>query len=289
MKPSRQIRLRYAAVCRTCRDRTPAADRGHRGIELQEGRPVSIAPLMKLRRRARALERGYAGGSAGRRYEHLRERRETQVRERWGRLSGLYLALTDEPQSTRSWATGSSGERKLGASLDTVNDDASLIVLHDRRIPGSRTNIDHVVISAAGIFVVDAKRYSGKVRKVDRGGWLSTDFRLYVGERDRTKLIPGLTKQVEAVRKALGVPLMQEFALAITRSCASSTRIGTCSRGHSSLEAFGSSGRRVSRSGSESLAPWPPSMWSRSRRRWPQFCRAHNGFVARRFCRCSRR
>jgi hypothetical protein len=216
VRPSSPIRLRYPAVCGSCATELPRRTQAIWDRTARTATCLDCAGREAPPEDPRPLERGEAGSSARRRYERLRARHETRVRERWGRLSSLYLALTDEPQSTRSWGIGSSGERELGASLDAFNDDASLIVLHDRRIPGSRANIDHLVISAAGIFVVDAKHYSGKVRKVDRGGWLSTDFRLYVGERDRTKLIPRLTKQVEAVREALGEPLMQEFALAIT-------------------------------------------------------------------------
>src|SRR6266571_1114104 len=77
-------------------------------------------------------------------------------------------------------------------------------VLHDRRIPGSRANIDHIVVAPWGVFVIDAKNYKGRVEKRDRGGFFSTDHRLYVGGRDKTALVAGVTKQVEAVRAALG-------------------------------------------------------------------------------------
>jgi hypothetical protein len=133
----------------------------------------------------------------------LRKQREVRTREKLGRLSGVYLALTDDPQSTRAWRVGSSGERTLGAYLDTLDDDKSRIVLHDRRIAGTRANIDHVAITQGGVFVIDAKNYTGKVQKIDKGGWFSTDLPLYVGRRDCTKLITGMTKQVEAVRQVL--------------------------------------------------------------------------------------
>ena len=103
----------------------------------------------------------------------------------------------------RAWATGSNGERELGRSLDALRDEG-MAVLHDRRIPGSRANIDHIVVAPCGVFVVDAKNYKGLVEKRDKGGWLSTDYRLYVGGRDRTKLVPGLERQRDAVRSALG-------------------------------------------------------------------------------------
>jgi hypothetical protein len=81
--------------------------------------------------------------------------------------------------------------------------------LHDRRIPGSRANIDHLVVAPAGVFVIDAKNYKGRVERRDRGGWFSTDYRLYVGGRDKSALIAGMAKQADAVRAALAPDLAQ--------------------------------------------------------------------------------
>ncbi len=77
------------------------------------------------------------------------------------------------------------------------------MILHDRRIPKSRANIDHLVVAASGVWVVDAKTYSGLVERRDKGGLFKTDDRLYVGGRDQTKLVGGLTRQVDAVYGAL--------------------------------------------------------------------------------------
>jgi hypothetical protein len=53
------------------------------------------------------------------------------------------------------------------------------------------------------------------VRRIDKGGWFSTDERLYVGGRDCTKLVAGMAKQVEAIKRALGEPVMQEFEVTV--------------------------------------------------------------------------
>jgi hypothetical protein len=161
------------------------------------------------------LDRGEAGASARRRYTALHERREREARNNLGRFGGIYLAITTEPQSTRAWAAGARGERTLGAFLEELHDGQETFVLHDRRIPGSRANVDHLVIASGGVFVIDAKRYEGKVRRVDRGGLFSLDERLYVGRRDCTKLVAGMAKQVAAVRDALTTSVVDE-ALPIT-------------------------------------------------------------------------
>jgi hypothetical protein len=38
------------------------------------------------------------------------------------------------------------------------------VVLHDLAIPGSRANIDHLVIGPGGVFVIDSKQYRGRLR-----------------------------------------------------------------------------------------------------------------------------
>jgi hypothetical protein len=49
----------------------------------------------------------------------------------------------------------------------------------------------------------DPKNYRGKVERRDVGGLFRTDLRLYVGGRDKTKLVKGMDRQVTAVRAAL--------------------------------------------------------------------------------------
>jgi len=144
------------------------------------------------------IDVGVAGRSA--RQEHTRRaaKRDAAVRERWGdRIGGAVLALTNEPQSTRAWAVGARGEEKLAKALDGVS------VLHDRRVPGTRGNIDHIVVAPAGVFVVDAKAYEGRIEIRNHGWFLRPDERLHVGWRDCSALADKIGWQVAAVQKAL--------------------------------------------------------------------------------------
>lgn len=144
---------------------------------------------------------GTAGASARREYERRKTKREDRVKFRFGdRLGRVVLALTDDPQSTRAWAIGARGEEKLAAALEGIE---GLRVLNDRRVPGSRGNIDHIVLAPAGIFVVDAKHFEGRIEIRNKGWFLRPDYRLYVGRRDCSKLAEGLTWQVNAVSGAL--------------------------------------------------------------------------------------
>jgi hypothetical protein len=129
--------------------------------------------------------------------------RHATVRARHPRLAGLILAVSTEPQPTRNWEIGAEGERKLATGLDGLA-SAGVMALHDRRLPGTTANIDHLAIAFTGVWVIDAKRYTGQVATKDVGGWFSSDVRLYVGRHDRRNLVAGMAKQVDAVRTALG-------------------------------------------------------------------------------------
>jgi hypothetical protein len=76
----------------------------------------------------------------------------------------------------------------------------SVILLHDRRMPGGRGNIDHLAIAPTGVFVIDAKAWHGKV-KVSTA--LFAKPKLLIGRRDCTRLLDGLDRQIAAVRECL--------------------------------------------------------------------------------------
>jgi hypothetical protein len=86
-------------------------------------------------------------------------------------------------------------------------------VLNDRRVPGTRGNIDHLLIAPAGVFVVDAKRYEARLEIRDKGGLFRTDERLYVGGRDCSCLADNMGWQVKAVATVLE---SVEFEVAVT-------------------------------------------------------------------------
>lgn len=81
----------------------------------------------------------------------------------------------------------------------------SIPALHDRRIPNRRSNIDHIAIGPAGVYVIDAKRYVRQRVEVQRFGGLFSPRRseLFVGGRRRMDLVNGLEPQEDAVLDAL--------------------------------------------------------------------------------------
>jgi hypothetical protein len=81
------------------------------------------------------------------------------------------LALADDPQSTSAWNTGAIGEERLGTRLNELSTDL-LLLLHDRRIPRSKANTDHVAIAPNGIWVIDAKKNRGRPALKVEGGFI---------------------------------------------------------------------------------------------------------------------
>lgn len=149
------------------------------------------------------IDFGVAGASALAEHERRHKNREERALAR-GRVRGrIALALSDDPQSTKAWAKGAAGERFVGAHLDKLT-SKGICVLHDRCIPSTRANIDHIVVAPSGVWVIDTKNYSGPIELRDVGGWFRTDLRLYVGNRDRTKLVAAMARQLDVVRHALG-------------------------------------------------------------------------------------
>lgn len=210
--------MRYPGTCTTCGLRLPAGTRAFWDGDARsttclacrasaDGEAGDAASLESTAEAPTAPPRpiatGQAGGSARREYENRHQRREQQLDRRWGALAGIAKVLSDDPQSTKSWAKGSVGERRLAARLRRELGGRA-VVLDDCKVPNTRGNIDHIAVAASGVWVIDAKNYTGLVERRDIGCWLKTDIRVYVGGRDRSKLAENLGWQLDAVRTAVG-------------------------------------------------------------------------------------
>lgn len=140
------------------------------------------------------MERDVAGASARREHQRRKLNREAKVRQRFGRVTPLVLALTAEPQTTSAWQKGAQGEEIVGAMLDSLA-GKHVHVLHDRQMPGSKANIDHLVITGFGVLVVDSKKYTGRI-EIGRKT-------LRIANRDRTSLVESVQRQCDAVSQLL--------------------------------------------------------------------------------------
>lgn len=145
------------------------------------------------------------GTSAQREYERRKANEQAKREAEWGRLAGFVGALTPEKQSTKAWSSGAAGEAAVGARLDGLASE-SIRVMHDRRIPRSKANIDHIVVTPGGVWVIDTKRYVGKApeKRVEGGIIRPRVELLMVKSRDKTTLVDGVLKQVGHVREVVG-------------------------------------------------------------------------------------
>ena len=209
MDGDKEMNLRYAGKCALC------------GEEIRQGVRAIYNTSMRSVRHSdcnAGLDRDVAGGSAQREYERRKAKDAARVAEQKANVQAafgtgflgkvaMFLAVDDRPRrSTEVWAQGAAGEERVADWLDRLA-EVGVVALHDRRIRGTRANIDHIAITPWGVWVIDAKRYLKKRPDlITEGGFLGLGgtARLKVGGRRKDELVEGVLGQVERVRAVVG-------------------------------------------------------------------------------------
>lgn len=148
---------------------------------------------------------GTGGASARNEYERRAERHQQRTRDAafgTGVLGDVSATPAAEPHHLTAWAKGADGERFLADHLDREL-AGTATVLHDRRVPATRGNIDHLVVASSGIWIIDAKNYAGKVEQRNAGSSAQPDSALYVNNRNQTHLAEKMDWQFNAVHRVL--------------------------------------------------------------------------------------
>lgn len=227
----RELTLRYAATCRVCRAGLPARSRAVWDRASKSARCVKCAvpaqadpPAVETLEAVPAVDFGMAGASAQRLFDAKESRRKERLRRNWWVLAvmavfgavvggvvahrlhtsvGLWavlggalpvLDLIRRPQHIDAWRSGAAGERVVGKMLDGLRSQG-VVAIHDRRVPGRRTNIDHIAVAPTGVFVIDTKNVAGKVA--------ASRSSLRVAGRRQDKMLDGLAGQVDVVEQVL--------------------------------------------------------------------------------------
>jgi hypothetical protein len=227
----RELTLRYAATCRACQVALPPRARAIWDRASKTARCVTCAvpaqvdpPAAGEPEPAAAVDFGMAGASAQRLFDAKEARRKQGLRRNWWVLAVMALAgvavggfvahrlrtsvglwavvggalpvvdLIRRPQHIDAWRVGAAGERAVGKMLDGLRVHG-VVAIHDRRVPGRRTNIDHIAVAPTGVFVVDTKNVAGKVA-ASRSG-------LRVAGRHQDKMLDGVAGQVAVVQSVL--------------------------------------------------------------------------------------
>jgi len=191
----RRLRLRYASTCVRC------------SVALSKG---ADAWYDGARKKVVCLACGpgevasdtVAGLSAATEGNRRRERIVSRVRREHGDYAAAVAEQLAAKEVEQSWGKGSRGETRLAAFIAKEVGD-TVIALHDRVIPGSRANIDHIWIAPTGVWVVDAKAYAGKVVQRETGPIWRRDNEVWVRGRNQTKLTKSVVRQIDAVLASL--------------------------------------------------------------------------------------
>jgi hypothetical protein len=105
---------------------------------------------------------------------------------------GWWVGRDTDPER---WGRGAAAEVATAELLARL--PRRFVVLHDRRPPGARGNIDHLVVGPSGVWVIDSKARRAVV-SVRRGHVWAGDHAIDPGPAAR---------QAASVERALGVPV----------------------------------------------------------------------------------
>jgi len=149
-------------------------------------------------------------------------------------LAGLLMKTVFVPQGTSAWGVGADGERRTGLALEQLRSEG-FVVLHDRLIPGSSANIDHIVIGPPGVAVVETKSYGGTIRVYGGDVYIR-------GHRRTDKTVSAAKRQARVVNQALGRELERRHLAVKPILCVHRARLpesGAAPQGVSIVDGFG--------------------------------------------------
>jgi hypothetical protein len=112
-------------------------------------------------------------------------------------VAGWALRFRPSPQA-RAWRRGAIGERRTARLLGRLERDG-WAVLHDLAVPASRANIDHLLIGPGGVFVVDSKRYTGRLN-------LAGDGSLWHGRYPMAPVLRAVRYEADQAAHVLATP-----------------------------------------------------------------------------------
>lgn len=134
-------------------------------------------------------------------------RQARQLRTPLVRLATTLGIHTRAEQRAAQYTAGAAGERRTAQLLDPLRHEGWTI-LHDRALPGTRANVDHLAISPTGaVLMPDSKHWSARYPLTVRDG------RLWHGEHDVTGRLRGLHHEQRTVSRVLGVPVTPIIAM----------------------------------------------------------------------------
>ncbi|MFJ8676698.1 nuclease-related domain-containing protein [Streptomyces sp. NPDC093589] len=120
--------------------------------------------------------------------------------------TGLMQALGS---GKNSWSTGAAGERRTARILAPLTWLHRYVVLHDRAIPRSRANLDHLIIGRAGLLYVDTKNWTSTKSQVR----LASDGQLWYGRFPQGRAAATVRWEADQAQRVLGWPVRAVIAV----------------------------------------------------------------------------
>jgi hypothetical protein len=111
--------------------------------------------------------------------------------------AGWGLRFRPSPDAV-AWRRGAAGERRTARLLSPL-ERHGWAVLHDLAVPGSRANLDHLVIGPSGVFVIDSKQYRGRLQ-------LDPSGRLWHGRYPLAPVLGAVSFQADRAAQILTDP-----------------------------------------------------------------------------------
>ena len=147
---------------------------------------------------------GTPGVAARTKFKNKNKKRQEVITQKYGKFLGSVINFLQEDSDEKSnWEKGFEGEEQIGEILNELSQLDEFFVLHDRKIPNSRANIDHIVISNRGVFIIDTKNYSGSISVYEKSNTQKSKEILYIGRVNQNRLIEGVKNQKLRVEKVL--------------------------------------------------------------------------------------
>lgn len=173
------------------------------------GSARAMAARLAARHRARTIKTTISAGAAGAAAVGLLTSSLTGALL-GGAVTAILGAATARTRPTHAgaWSKGAEGEEATAAILTPLA-LPGWTVLHDRAIPGTRANLDHLVVSPTGaVVVIDSKRW--------RRDWAVTatpDGRLMCGPRPQDRDVASIAFEANRVASTLRVPVHRIIAV----------------------------------------------------------------------------
>ncbi len=101
-------------------------------------------------------------------------------------------------EDARNWRRGARGEQRTARQLARLARHG-WVIFHDLAVPGSRANVDHLVIGPGGVFLVDSKNWRGRLV-------FAPDGTLWHGSYPLTATLATIGFETGAITNALALP-----------------------------------------------------------------------------------